>query len=443
MRRWFGMLALVALAPSYAEAETLADAIAAAYANNPTLQAARAQTRATDETFVQARSGYLPRVDLSGAYGVRRVDQTSPGAKTNLSDLEPNQYGLTATQDLFTGGRRSGEMKRADATIDAAQQQLRSTEQIILLQAIAAYVDVRRDEDVVTIRINNVEVLSRQLEEAKARFEVGDLTRTDVAQAEARLAGAQSDLSAARSTLAASRARYAEIIGNAPGTLEPPPPPPDLPDSLQAAVDAAIAANPDYLALKEQERAAKAQIQIDRSDLLPQISITGAINRGFEQSVPDIETETATASAQVTVPLYEGGLFRSRVRQSKENFTRAQALAEAARRQVVSQVTSAWNDLDAARQVIASSQQQEKANELALQGAREEFGVGLRTTLDVLNAEQELLDSRLAVVGAQRDAYVAAYALLQSVGGLDGKALSVNAPLYDPDKHRGQAKWRF
>lgn len=443
MRQWFSAVALVALVPATAGAETLADAVAAAYTNNPTLQAARAQARATDETLPQARSGYLPRIDLSGSYGVRRVDQVSPSPSVTVTDVEPKQYGVNASQELFTGFRRSNELKRANATIDATLEQLRSTEQTILLQTIAAYVDVRRDEAVVTIRTNNVEVLMRQLEEARARFEVGDITRTDVAQAEARLAGAQSQLSAARSDLAATRARYAQIIGNAPGTLEPPPPPPDLPDTLEAAVDMAQQANPDYLSFKGAERAAKAQIGVDRSELLPQVALTGSLARSFDQTLPNIETESATAAAQLSIPLYEGGLLRSRVRQSKEQYTRAQAQSEAARRSVVSQVTAAWNALDAARQVIASSQEQEKANELALEGAREEFGVGLRTTLDVLNAEQELLDSQLAVVRAQRDAYVAAYTLMQTIGALDGKALSVNAPLYDPNKHRSKTNWRF
>jgi outer membrane protein len=448
MRPWLSVAALITLLPSMAEAETLADAIAAAYSNNPTLEAARATARATDENFAQARAGFLPQVDLNASYGVRRTDGIAKGPDAKLSDTEPAAYGISATQQLLTGGRRGGQLKLAGANIDQAQEQLRSIEQSVLLQAISAYVDVRRDQQVVIIRTNNVEVLQRQLDEANARFEVGDLTKTDVSQAEARLAGSQAQLSTARSQLAATRANYEAIIGVPPGALEAEPPPPVLPVSVDDAIDKGLEGNPDYRRLVEAERGAKAQIQIDQSDLLPQVTLSGAINRNLDGASTNspvsgyTETETSSASANFTIPLFEGGFSRSRVRQSKENLRRAEAQTEGARRNVISTVTAAWNNLDATRQVVMSSREQVTANELALEGTREEFSVGLRTTLDVLNAEQELLDSRLTLVRAERDAYVAAHALLQTMGALDGKTLAVNAPLYDPDKHRARVQWR-
>jgi outer membrane protein len=450
MRIWM-TAAFAALAPSAvvngASAETLPQALTAAYQNNPTLAAARAQARAADEGAVQARAGFLPTITATGSWADRtvktRTEITGGGVITSKSSLEPRSYGVQAVQPLFTGGRLIARTRIAAASIELNQAVLRSTEQGVLLQAIAAYTDVRRDEQSVAIQVSNVDVLSRQLQAAKDRFEVGEITRTDVAQAEARLAGAEAGLAAARSTLEGARARYQEIIGRAPETLEAPPPPPQLPASLAEAAELAIAANPDLARLKEAEKIARAQVGLQVSTLLPQISVVGSYARQNDQSLRGIEQDVSTATAQVSIPLFEAGFRRSTVRQSRQELTQARAETEAVRRQVLSDVTSAWNDVQATQRVVSASREQERATRLALEGAEQELQVGLRTTLDVLNAQQEVLNAQLSVTRAERDAYVAAHALLQAMGKLEADLVGVNAPLHNPDKDRRAVLYRF
>lgn len=447
---WLPAAALLACTPgAKAFGETLTDALVAAYQHNPTLEAARADTRAVDEALPQARAGLLPQISATGAISQRRVDNEiknppATGPRATIVDTRPGSYGVSVTESIFDGGRNFGRIAQAGANIKASQALLRSTEQGVLLQAIGVYMDVRRDAAIVDIRANNVELLMRQVEEAQARFDVGQLTRTDVAQAQARLAGARAALAQARADLEASRASYAQVIGLAPGELEPPPPIPAEPATLDEAIREGLGANPDYARFQEVANAAKAQITIDRSGLLPQFSIVGSLNHGFEDRIPGIgDVDTAVATAQLSIPLYQGGAARSRVAQSRDAFDRANFNVSAARRQVVTAVTTAWNDLLAARQTIESSRQQVEANQLAFEGAEQERQVGLRTTIEVLNAQQELLDSRVNLVRSERDAYVAAHSLLQATGALNAKTLGVNGPLYDPDKHRKAVQWRF
>ncbi|MBL8559828.1 MAG: TolC family outer membrane protein [Hyphomonadaceae bacterium] len=438
------LLAAAGLAPGAAAADTLADALAAAYKTNPTLDGARQQARQADESFAQARAGFLPQVGITGSYGSQlRITETETflGTQRSKNTFEPQNATITASQSLFEGGRRVAQLGQANAQIAGAQEGLRSTEQQVLLQVIAVYVDVRRDEEVVRIRENNVSLLERQLQAAKDRFEVGEITRTDVAQAQARLAGAQAGLAAARSDLAASRAEYMRIVGTQPGALEPAPAVAGVPENLDEAVAVALDSNPDLRRFKQNERAAREQVRIARADLLPQVSVFGRMARDIEPSGPGIETESQVAAAQVTIPLFEGGFARSRTRSARLGVLRAESQTEEVRRSVVSQTTSAWNDFAAAQRVIEASREQVRANELALEGVEQEQQVGLRTTLDVLDAQQELLDSQLAVTRAERDAYVAAHGLLLSIGKLDARTLNVNAPLYDPDDHRRAVRW--
>ncbi len=445
---WLSAAAIVALAPA-AQAETLPDAINAAYARNPTLEAARANTRATDELYPQARSRLLPQVSATATYGEQRTDFDLSDPSSAVDRSRPGSYGVQATQSVFAGGRNIGAINQANANIEAAQEGLRSTEQSVLLAVVSAYMDVRRDAEILNIRGNNADLLLRQVEEAQARFDVGEITRTDVAQAQARLAGARAQLAVARADLEASRVNFAAIVGNPPGQLEAPPEAPALPSALEMAIEQGLMANPDYRQLQSQVKAARSQITIDRASLLPQVSVTGRLTRNFDDQRSPVtgfappDDQSASAVATLTVPLYQGGLARSRVAQARENLHRVELQAEQARRQVTTDVTTAWNDLEAARQTIVSTREQVEANQLAFDGAEQERDVGLRTTIEVLNAQQELLDSRVAQAQAERNAYVAAHGLLQAVGDLDPKALGVNAPLYDPDKHRKAVGWRF
>jgi outer membrane protein len=438
------LLAAAGLAPGAANADTLADALAAAYKTNPTLDGARQQARQADESFAQARASFLPQVGVTGSYGSQlRITETETiiGTQRSKNTFEPQNATITASQSLFEGGRRLAQIGQANAQIEGAQEGLRSTEQQVLLQAISVYVDVRRDEDVVRIRENNVTLLERQLQAAKGRFEVGEITRTDVAQAQARLSGANAGLAAARSDLAASRAEYMRIIGTPAGTLDPAPPVAGVPANLDDAISVALDLNPDLRRFKQNERAARQQVRIERADLLPQVSVFGRMARDIEASGPGIDSESQVAAAQVSIPLFEGGFARSRTRSARLGVLRAESQTEEVRRSVVSQTTSAWNDYAASQRVIDASKEQVRANELALEGVEQEQQVGLRTTLDVLDAQQELLDSQLAVIRAERDAYVAAHGLLLSIGKLDAKSLNVNAPLYDPDDHRRAVRW--
>lgn len=433
-----------AMLPADANADTLADALASAYNTNPTLDGARQQARQADEGFAQARASFLPQVGITGSYGTQlRITETETmfGTQRSKNTFEPQNATITASQSVFEGGRRLARIGQANAQIEGAQEGLRSVEQQVLLQVISVYVDVRRDEEVVRIRENNVSLLERQLQAAKDRFEVGEITRTDVAQAQARLAGAQAGLAAARSDIAASRAEYLRIVGQAPGTLAPAPDVGGVPADLNEAVTAALELNPDLRRFKQNERAARQQVRIERAELLPQVSVFGRMARDLESSGPGIESESQVAAAQITIPLYEGGFARSRTRSARLGVLRAESQTEEVRRSVVSQTTAAWNDYAAAQRVIEASKEQVRANELALEGVEQEQQVGLRTTLDVLDAQQELLDSQLSVIRAERDAYVAAHGLLLSIGKLDAKTLNVNAPLYDPDDHRRAVRW--
>lgn len=433
--RWGVTLAVAAFAaPNVAYAESLADALAAAYRNNPTLEAARLGAASADENTAQARAAYLPTLDATASAGVRD-NEVSAGGVTDSETSEPRTAGIIAQQALYTGGFRNAQTRAARASVDRSREALRATEQDVLLDVISAYVDVRRDEEFVRIRGTDVELLERQLEEARARFEVGDVTLTDVSQAEARLAGSRSGLSEAQASLEASRGRYVQVVGEAPGALEAPPPAPALPETLNDAAEQALEFNPFVRDSAANERAAAAQTGIERSALRPQLSAVARWDQSEDSSGPDLRNEGASATAQLTVPLFEGGFARSRVRQSRLEEQRAQSLTEETRRAVISQLTEAWNNHLSAERVVFSSQEQVRANRMAFEGAQEERSVGLRTTLDVLNAQQELLNSALAVVRAERDAYVATHAVLAAIGLLDGQALHVNVPLYDPNEH--------
>lgn len=444
MRKLLSVLLAAGIAPAPALADTLADALASAYRTNPTLDSARQQTRQTDEGFAQARAGFLPRIDVTGSYGTElhiNKAETPGGTVRTKGTTEPQTAAVQATQSIFEGGRRLAQVGFANAQIRGAQEGLRSTEQSVLLQVVSAYVNVQRDGEVVRIREGNLKLLQREQQAAKDRFEVGEITRTDVAQADARLAGAVADLAGAHADYEASLAEYTRIVGQPANNLEPAPAVAGVPASLDEATAIALTNNPDLRRFKENEAAARQQVRIDRADLLPQVSIVGRMERDWDISTPNFTTDSQSAAAQISIPLFEGGFARSRTRQAKIGVERAQAQTEEVRRQVVSQTTSAWNDYSASLRVIEASKEGVRANQLALEGVEQEQQVGLRTTLDVLNAQQELLNAQLAVVRAERDSYVAAHALLQAIGKLDARSLGVNAPLYDPDDHRHAVSW--
>lgn len=436
----------LAMAPS-AFAETLAEAIALAYDSNPTLQAQRATQRALDENWVQARSGYRPQLNARGQFGYTETRTPGGAALRDIDgdgDLEvlngrqeTNSTGatLSLSQPLYTGGRVAANVSAAEADILTGRENLRRTEANIMQAVIQAYVDVRRDQEALRIRQENVRVLQRQLDESNARFEVGEITRTDVAQSEARLAGAQSLLTQAQAQLAISRASYAALVGQNPGDLAPEPSLASmLPADVAQAFEVAEDNNPQIRAAEYTQQASRARVAFARAERMPSIGLTSSFGYGGQADPwePSDFSREFAAGATVSVPLFTGGLTSSRVRAAMERNNADRIGVETARRSVMQNLTGAWNQLIASRSNITSTDEQVRAARIAAEGTRQEQQVGLRTTLDVLNAEQELRQAELAQVTARRDEYVAASLVLAQMGQLEGANLVPTVTRYDP-----------
>jgi TolC family type I secretion outer membrane protein len=417
--------------------ETLQDALAAAYHGNPGLQAQRARVRAIDETVPQATAGWKPTVTLTGSWGEDLTKTTVGAGATIRAESHPLQGTLTVSQPLFSGGRTFFGMRQAKANVRAAREQLKSFEQQTLLDAVTQYFNVIRDKATVEISRNNVAVLKRELEAAQDRFRVGEITRTDVAQAEARYSLSQTGLTSAEATLVASRAAYASTVGHMPGILESMPPIPPLPESEASAQLVAAHNNPELVGAREAEKAASAATSVAWGALLPTISVVGQANYSesqsfFGTSMVPIKRRDEAVLAQVRVPLFQAGAEYATIRQAKQTGSQTRLIVAQTKRDLDEQVANAWEALRSARASIVSNQGQVNANQIAYEGVRQEAEVGSRTTLDVLNAEQELLNSQVALVRSQRDEYVAAYGLLAAVGMLTAKDLALPVKIYDP-----------
>ncbi len=422
---------------SVAHAETLGDAIALAYQTNPTLQGQRASQRALDESAVQARTGFRPTVDADASASWRDTDATGT--------VSTSGAGLSVSQPLYTGGRVSSQVSAAEADILTGQQGLRGVEAQIIQQVVTAYVDVRRDQQRLRIATENVAVLQRQLDETKARFEVGEITRTDVAQAEARLAGAKASYSTAQAQLAISRASYAAVVGQNPGDLaEVPTLDPILPKTVDEAFTAAETTNSQVLAAEYAEQASRARVAAARAQRRPTIAASGSIgwdasDVGGGNQFEDYD-QSISGGVTLRMPIFTGGLTNSQIRAAQERNNADRLGIEEARREALRQVSSAWNGLAGSRANLISNEEQVRATRIAFEGVRQEAQVGLRTTLDVLNAEQELRNAELALVNAQRDEYVAAAILLSAMGKLEAKYLTPEVAQYDPTANAGRVK---
>lgn len=436
-----------------ASAETLADAIALAYQNNPTLQAQRATQRALDESYVQARTGWRPTLGLSasGTYTESRVPRAAvardangdgqPDSFGNFGIFEANsgRVGLSFSQPIWTGGRVAAAVNAAHADVLAGHENLRRVEAQVLVSVIQAYSDVRRDVEALRIRQENVNVLTRQLQESQARFDVGEVTRTDVAQSQARLAQAQALLQSATAQLAITRAGYATLVGQNPGELAPEPSLAYmLPGNPDDAYQIAEQFNPQLRAQQYAEQASRARVSGARAERMPQVS--GQVSFGFDRGPvrpfdSDLYSRGTTATVTASVPLFSGGLVSSRVRQAVERNNSDRITVEGVRRNVLQGVTQFWSQLMAARANISSSEEQVRAARIAAEGTRQEQQVGLRTTIDVLNAEQELRQAELNAVSSRRDEYVAAANVLATMGRLEGRNLVPTVPQYDAAKN--------
>ncbi len=416
------------------QSETLEDALASTYLSSPQLLARRAQGRAVSESLPQALANWRPtlRLDLKGGRGHY---ENSSSSASSTQFRTPRSGNVVITQPLYHGGRTVAATRQADARIQADWSELTNVEQTVLSGAAQAYLDVVRDTAVLGLGINNEQVLQRQLEATRDRFRVGEITQTDVAQAEARLARATATRLGAEGTLQVSRATYEQVIGSTPGMLTLPSGPPNLPRSLQEAVEAAMAANPLVSAAEHIEEAARHGIDLVHGELRPTVNLEGTLSRSWGQASRSLQTETTGIMLTVNVPLYQQGATYSRLREAKHAAGQRRLESDQARRSAIESVTQAWENVQSARAQIESFQTQITAAEVALEGVRHESRVGSRTVLDVLNAEQELVDARVALVQAERNTLLAEYQLLTAVGRMTAKDLGLTVEIYDPDVH--------
>ncbi len=424
----FAVVATGLLTVSTASAQTLEEALVTAYQNNPTLQSQRASLRATDETVSQALSGWRPTVTLSGDAGLTHSDGNSTGS----SDTKPRSASVRLSQPLYRGGRTVNGVAQAEANVEAARQVLRQTEQGVLQSTVRAYMDVLRDEAVVDLNQANLDRLRRQLDATRDRFEVGELTRTDVAQAEARVSGAISSLVAAQGVLESSRATFRRVVGLEPVNLSRVPALGALPEDVEEARRIGLEENPLVRQAIRSEEASRAAVEVANGVILPSVKLTSALSRGYDTSSFNDRLDSASVTATVTVPLYQSGSEYSAVRQAKQTNSQRRIDIETQRRAVVESVTQAWAALNSATEQIRANVDQVRAAEVALDGVQQEAEVGVRTVLDVLDAEQELLNAQVALVRSERDEFVAGFDLRVALGRLSVEQLGLPVATYDP-----------
>jgi outer membrane protein len=414
-----------------ASAETIEETMIKAYMTNPTLAAERAQLRVTDENLPQALALRRPTVTGQGDVGAAYEDTSSQGSQ----DLVPRDLSIGVTQPLWTGGRADAAISQAEYLVRAERANLLNTEETVLLQAAAAHLDVVRDQTLLDLAANNVKVLSKSRDEAKAQLAAGVATKTDLAQAEARLAQGIADERQTEANLINSRARYLQAVGDMPGTLQPPPPVQNMPASEDVAVKQAVELNPQVLTAQANEQAARAGIDVARAQLMPTVGVSGQLAHQEDQQVSGLRNDSAQVLLTLTVPFYQGGGEYSRIRAAKETFGETQNQIEAALRVAKLNATQAWQNLEAAQANIASFQSQIEANTIAYNGVAEEQRVGTRTLLDVLNAQQELFTSQSNLATAQHDEAVSSYQLKSAIGEMTALALNLQVERYDPQKH--------
>jgi outer membrane protein len=430
-------VAVVVAAPACAE--TLADAIALAYDSNPTLQAQRATQRALDENYVQARSGWRPTLTFQAQAAYDQIHTPRAGLTQfgQLTRYEANTgvAVLSFSQPIWTGGRVAAAVSAATGDILQGRENLRRVEAQVLGSVIQAYMDVRRDQQALDIHQQDLQVLQKQLEESQARFDVGEITRTDVALSQARLAASQAQFQSAQAQLAVSRATYAALVGHNPGDLAPEPSLAYLmPGNVDDAFTIAEQNNPTLRAQQYGEAASRARVAAARAERMPSLSGSSSLRFGgapvepFNQGLYNREVQAAVT---LTVPLFNGGLTTSRIRQAIERNNADRITIETQRRSVLQTITQSWNQLIADRANIASTAEQVRAALIAAEGTRQELQVGLRTTIDVLNAESELRAAQLSQVSAGHDEYVAAATVLLTMGRLEARDLIPTQPQYD------------
>jgi outer membrane protein len=454
-RRAAGFAVFVALAvlfPEPARSQTLTQALADAYNNNPQLLAQRALLRATDEQVPQALSFWRPTVNFTGQIGMATASLEAKPSDAQLGAgitrsvrhaiTRPDALTVQLNQSVYRGGRTEAQTRQAINTVESTRAQTLAVETTVFQAVSMAYLDVVRDQALVEVQRNNVEVLRKQLEATQDRFRVGEVTRTDVAQAESSLAQAQGQLVAQQGTLEISRAEYVRAVGHPPGRLILPRERPALPATREEALSLAANNNFSVISATFAELAARDNIDVVRGQLLPQISVVGNLSRSYDQSVSFKGTlvNSAQVTAQLTMPLYEGGAIYSQTRQAEQTVGQRRSQVDDSRRAAVQTATQFWSTLQAARASISSFAAAVRAAQIALEGTQQEALVGTRTVLDVLIANQQLLTTQSQLVTSQHDAALAEFNLAASVGRLIAPELNLPVKLYDMERHYKEVK---
>jgi outer membrane protein len=443
------VLLMAYMGPTPALADTIEAALVRAYQNNPQLNAQRASVRSTDENVPQALSGYRPKVNLTATAGYQYTDTllTSGGTPGEVLHTPinganaPRSVGMTVNQTLFNGQQTANKTRAAESQVSGAREALRVLEQTVLLAAATIYMDYLRDSAIVEVQRSNVRVLEQTLKQTRDRFNVGEVTRTDVAQSEAQLAAGKTQLLAAEATLTTTKANFRRIIGNEPEALAPGSPVDRfLPGSLPAAVDLSLIENPNVTAAMFGIDVNYLQVKVNEGALLPTVNLQASVQQSYEQTMTIFRSFGASVVGQLSVPVYQGGAEYSLIRQSKETLAQQRLALEQTRDQTRANTVTAWGQLVAGKAQVASAQAQVTASEIALNGVREEAKAGQRTTLDVLNAQQALVNARVALVTAQHDRVVASYAVLTAVGRLSPQVLNLSTTVYDPSVHYHQVR---
>jgi outer membrane protein len=443
------VLLLANMGPKPALADTIEAALVRAYQNNPQLNAQRAQVRFTDENVPQALSGYRPKVAITASAGYQYLDTnlTAGGTPTAIVRSEnhganaPRSVGATVTQTLFNGLQTANRTRAAESQVSSAREGLRVLEQTVLLSAATIYMDYLRDAAIVEVQRSNTRVLEQTLKQTQDRFNVGEVTRTDVAQSEAQLAAGKTQQLTAESNLTTTRSNFRRIIGNEPEALAPGSPVDRfLPSTLANAVELGLTQNPNVTAAMFGVDISYLQVKVNEGVLFPTVTLQTSVQQSYEQTLTIFRSFGASSVVQLSVPVYQGGAEYSLIRQSKETLAQQRLNLELIRDQTRANVVTAWGQLVAGKAQVASAQAQVTASEIALNGVREEAKAGQRTTLDVLNAQQALVNARVALVTAQHDRVVASYAVLNSVGRLAPQVLNLPTTTYDPSVHYQQVR---
>jgi outer membrane protein len=443
------VLLMASMGPVPVLADTIEAALVRAYQNNPQLNAQRASVRVTDENVPQALSGYRPKIGVTASLGYQYTDTntTQGGSQTEIVRTEihgadpPRSVGITATQTLYNGNQTANKTRAAESQVSGAREALRVLEESVLLSAATVYMDYLRDSAIVEVDKSNVRVLEQTLKQTQDRFNVGEVTRTDVAQSEAQLAAGKTQLLAAQANLITTEANFRRIIGNEPRALAPGSPVDRfLPVTLPAAVELSLLENPNVTAAMFGVDVNYLQVKVNEGALLPTVTFTAAAAQSYETTMTTYRSFGASAVGSVSVPLYQGGAEYSLIRQSKETLSQQRLTLELTRDQTRANTVTAWGQLVAGKAQVASAQAQVTASEIALNGVREEAKAGQRTTLDVLNAQQALVNARVALVTAQHDRVVASYSVLSAVGRLSPQVLQLRTTTYDPSVHYQQVR---